>query len=207
MTREDRHTDRREPRKRGPRTDGDARAAIVGAARTLFMQLGVEQVSARRIATVADVDPSLVRYYFGSMEPLLDEALKVPDEVGKPFATIGDVPLEDRGVAFLNACLDLWEHPMGVTIMRWLTFASERDNVAYRRLIETMTEGITLALPPDTPAAEASMRAGLINTVSLGLGITRYVWKLEPLASMPRDQLLLTHGPAVQGYISEPLPF
>lgn len=199
--------EKREPRKRGPRTSGDARQAIVSAARTLFMEHGVAQVSARRIAIIADVDPSLVRYYFSSMESLLDEALKVPDEFGEPFATLGECPLAERGEAFLTACLDLWEHPMGVTIVRWLTFASERDNVAYRRLIGVMTEGVTLALPEDIPPQEIPMRTALINTVSVGLGITRYVWKLEPLASVPREQLLASHGPIVQGYISDPLPF
>jgi AcrR family transcriptional regulator len=194
------------PRKRGPRTSGDARQSIVTAARSLFMEYGVERVSARRIASAADVDPSLVRYYFHSTEALLEEALKVPDDLGEPFANIGNVPVEDRGAAFLNACLDVWEHPMGITIMRWLTFASEQDNVAYQRLIGVMTEGIQLALPDDTSADEVPMRAALINSVTVGLGITRYVWKLEPLASLSREQLIATHGPTVQRYLADPLP-
>ncbi|WP_150306820.1 TetR/AcrR family transcriptional regulator [Planctomonas psychrotolerans] len=195
------------PRKRGPRTTGDARESIVIAARALFMEYGVERVSARRIASTADVDPSLVRYYFNSTEALLEEALKIPEDLSAAFNGIGDVPIEERGAAFLSACLDLWEHPMGITIMHWLTFASERDSVAYRHLIGMMTEGIRLALPDSVSADELAMRTGLINSVTVGLGIARYVWKFEPLASLSREQILASHGPAVQRYLAEPLPF
>jgi AcrR family transcriptional regulator len=196
-----------EARKRGPRTDGDAREAIVNAARSLFMDLGVDRVSARRIASEANVDPSLVRYYFGSTEALLEEALRIPDELRVPFRNLPSLPVTDRGRAYLEACLDVWEHPMGVTIMRWVAFAAERDNEAYRRLVQLTTEGVRLALPEDTPLDEAGVRSGLVSTVAAGLGVTRYIWKLEPIASMPRDQLVSSHAPVVQSFLADPLPF
>ncbi len=196
-----------EARKRGPRTDGDAREAVVNAARSLFMELGVDRVSARRIASEASVDPSLVRYYFGSTEALLEEALRIPEELRVPFRALPSLPVADRGRAYLEACLDVWEHPMGVTIMRWVAFAAERDNEAYRRLVQLTTEGVRLALPEDTPLDEAAVRSGLVSTIAAGLGVTRYIWKLEPVASMPRDQLIASHAPVVQAFLSKPLPF
>jgi len=196
-----------ETRKRGPRTDGDAREAIVHAARSLFMDLGVDRVSARRIASEADVDPSLVRYYFGSTEALLEEALRIPEELRLPFRDLPGLPVPARGRAFLEACLDVWEHPMGVTIMRWVAFAAERDSEAYRRLLQLTTEGVRMALPDSTALDEVSVRSGLISTLSAGLGITRYIWRLEPVASMPREQLVASHAPLVQAFLADPLPF
>lgn len=67
--------------RRGPRGEvGAARAAILAAARSLFFLAGdFQSVSLRAIAREAEVDTSLVSYYFGSKQSLYNEAMSLPN--------------------------------------------------------------------------------------------------------------------------------
>lgn len=176
------------------------------AAANLFIEHGPERVSARKIAAEAGVDPSLVRYYFSSLEALLAEALKPNEELVAPFLELGTLPLEDRGAALLRAAMLVWEHPTGSAFMVWLTGASNRDSQAYQRFVDVAPKMWHAALPPDTPEDEVNLRSAYVNSVLTGLGITRYVWRMEPLATMPLDQLIESQGPVVQSYLTGPLP-
>lgn len=52
------------------------------------------------------------------------------------------------------------------------------------------------------------MRSGLVSTQMIGFALMRYVWKIEPVASMTEDQVLAAVAPNVQrhidGELSEP---
>lgn len=39
----------------------------------------------------------------------------------------------------------------------------------------------------------------------VGLALLRYVWKIEPLASLPEDELVDLIGPNIQRYLNQPL--
>jgi AcrR family transcriptional regulator len=193
-------------RRRGPRTSGDARAAIVVAATTLFIEHGPEHVSARRIATEAGVDPSLIRYYFGSVESLLAEAMRPEGRLMNPFLDLSKLPPERRGEALLRAAMSVWEDPKGCAFMIWLTGACNRESRAYKRFVDATPKLWHAALPAGTPQREVDIRSAYVNSVLTGLGITRYVWRMEPLASMPLERLIDSQAPLVQSYLTGPLP-
>jgi AcrR family transcriptional regulator len=193
-------------RRRGPRTSGDARSAIVGAASALFIEHGPEHVSARRIATEARVDPSLIRYYFGTVEALLAEAMRPDPRLMNPFMALAQLPAEQRGEALLRAAMRVWEDPKGCAFMIWLTGASNRESRAYRRFVDATPKLWHAALPAGTPQHEIDIRSAYVNSVLTGLGITRYVWRMEPLASMPLERLIDRQAPLVQSYLTGPLP-
>jgi AcrR family transcriptional regulator len=193
-------------RRRGPRTSGDARAAIVVAATTLFIEHGPEHVSARRIATEAGVDPSLIRYYFGSVESLLAEAMRPEGRLMNPFLDLSKLPPEQRGEALLRAAMSVWEDPKGCAFMIWLTGACNRESRAYKRFVDATPKLWHAALPAGTPQREVDIRSAYVNSVLTGLGITRYVWRMEPLASMPLERLIDSQAPLVQSYLTGPLP-
>jgi AcrR family transcriptional regulator len=193
-------------RRRGPRTSGDARSAIVDAATTLFIEHGPEHVSARRIAAVAGVDPSLIRYYFGTVEALLAEAMRPDGRLMHPFLDLAKLPAEQRGEALLRAAMSVWEDPKGCAFMIWLTGACNRESRAYQRFVDATPKLWHSALPEGTPQREIDIRSAYVNSVLTGLGITRYVWRMEPLASMPLDRLIDSQAPLVQSYLTGPLP-
>ncbi|MCL1067971.1 TetR family transcriptional regulator [Shewanella olleyana] len=59
-----------------PLTQVDNRSALIDAARVLFVENDYEKVSVRAIAQQANVDASLIRYYFQSKIGLFSEMLK-----------------------------------------------------------------------------------------------------------------------------------
>src|SRR4051794_21203388 len=88
-----------EPKRTGRRPgNSTTRDDIIAAARESFAKHGYDRTSMRAVAAAADVDPALVRRFFGSKEDLLVAALAVtfgPDDrladaVGHDIDTIGD---------------------------------------------------------------------------------------------------------------------
>jgi hypothetical protein len=49
-------------------------------------------------------------------------------------------------------------------------------------------------------------RMPLVASQVMGLILMRYVLRVEPLASMPREQLVATYAPTIQRYLTGPLP-
>ena len=59
----------------------------------------------------------------------------------------------------------------------------------------------------DVPPAEAPIRASLTASQMLGLGIARYLLKVEPLASADVETVIALVAPTIQRYLTAPLPF
>jgi hypothetical protein len=57
-------------------------------------------------------------------------------------------------------------------------------------------------LPPE----EADVRAQLLATQMIGLIAGRYLLRLEPLASMPSEEVVRWMAPNLQRYLDGPLP-
>jgi hypothetical protein len=59
--------------------------------------------------------------------------------------------------------------------------------------------------PLHLPAQEAELRAGLLMTQVLGVITGRYLLAVEPLASLPVDDLAVNVGATLQRYLTGPL--
>mgnify|MGYP000008706003 CR=1 FL=1 len=57
---------------------------------------------------------------------------------------------------------------------------------------------VTRAHSPDRP----DERGALVGSQLIGLGMMRYVVRLEPLASAPREDVVAAVGPTVQRYLT-----
>jgi hypothetical protein len=44
-------------------------------------------------------------------------------------------------------------------------------------------------------------RSGLIASQLIGFALLRYVWKIEPIASMPYDEVMAAMAPNLQRYV------
>ena len=49
------------------------------------------------------------------------------------------------------------------------------------------------------------MRSGLIGSQMMGFVLMRYVWKIEPAASMPDDEVVAAIAPNLQHYVNDDL--
>lgn len=186
----------------GPRDErGVLAARIVAAARDEFAEHGWAGTTIRAIARAADVDPALVYHYFGSKEKLLDAATNPPqkwlDDVAKVLAT----PVDQLGAAVLTLMLASWDdEDVGPTLHAILQTAAHESTTRekLRRIVAGSLMGVA-QLGADEH--ERLVRSGLIASQTIGLALMRYVWKIEPLASMTNQDMLAAITPNVQRYV------
>jgi AcrR family transcriptional regulator len=184
----------------------DTREAIMLAARKAFADKGFDGASIRAIATSAGVDPALVHHYFGSKEQLFLETLNVPVNPEDFLPKVFEGGVEGVGERLVRTFLTVWDSPAGSTVAALVRSGLQHEWSA-RLLRELVTTQILrratkeLALDP----AEAPKRTALVASQMIGLGLTRYILKLEPLASLPADEVVRSIAPTVQRYLAEPL--
>lgn len=187
----------------GPRDErGVLAARIVAAARDEFAEHGWAGTTIRAIARAADVDPALVYHYFGSKEKLLDAATNPPQKWLDNVAKVWAEPVEQLGGAVLRLMLDSWEdEEVGPTLHAILQTAAH-DPTTREKLRRVVAGSLMGAAPLGVDEHDRLIRSGLIASQAIGLALMRYVWKIEPIASMSDDEAVAAIGPSLQRYVN-----
>ena len=193
-------------RSRGPRVDrGVAMAQITEAARTSFAENGWAGTTMRGVARAAGVDPALVHYYFKSKEELLDASTTPPAELIEKLQEISGVPLDQRGTAILERVIWVWTRPETREVLRSILLTAAHEDRTLQKLRLFFTATILPSVSPQWDESERALRAGLVASQVSGVIMTRWIWKVEPLASLPDAQLIELIAPTLQRYLSDPL--
>ncbi len=186
----------------GPRDErGVLAARILAAAREAFAQTGWAGTTIRAVARSADVDPALVYHYFGAKDGLLDAATNPPQRWLEDVAKAWTAPIPELGAALLRVMLAAWaDDEIGPVLRAVLQTAAHepttRDKL--RRIVETSLMGVSaLGVGED----DRAVRSGLVSSQIMGLAMMRYIWRIEPLASMSDDELVVAVAPNLQRYI------
>ncbi|BBX07399.1 TetR family transcriptional regulator [Mycolicibacterium aichiense] len=186
----------------GPRDEkGVLAGRIVGAARDEFAQHGSAGTTIRAVARAADVDPALVYHYFGSKEGLLDAATNPPQRWLESVAHTWTTPVPRLGTALLRLMLGAWaDDEIGPVLRAVLQTAAHEPSTRekLRRVVEGQLMGVS-QLGADE--GDRLKRSGLISSQIMGLAMMRYVWRIEPLASMSDDEIVTAVAPNLQRYV------
>jgi AcrR family transcriptional regulator len=186
----------------GPRDErGVLAARIIEAARDEFAEHGWAGTTMRAVARVADVDPALVYHYFGSKEGLLDAATNPPQRWLENVAEVWATPVEDLGEALVKLLLANWaDDEIGPTLRAILQTAAHEPATRekLRRVVEGSLMGVS-GLGDDV--RDRGIRSGLIASQTMGFALMRYVWKIEPIASMTDDEATAAIAPNLQRYV------
>lgn len=186
----------------GPRDErGVLQAQILKAARQEFATNGWAGTTIRAIARAADVDPALVYHYFGSKEALLDAATEPPQRWLESVVTAWVTPRAELGERLVRNVLAAWtDDEIGPVLRATLLTAAheERAREKVRLVVERSLIGESTL---GTDDADRLRRSGLIASQLIGLALLRYVWRIEPVASMSEADILATVGPTIQHYI------
>ena len=186
----------------------DTREAIVEAARRAFAERGYDRASIRAIATSAGVDPALVHHYFGTKDELFLATVNAPIDPAKilPAVLAGDPDaLPER---LVRTFVSVWDHPVTGPAAVALVRSGLQHDWSARMLREFLTARVIrrvighLRIDPK----EAPLRGSLVATQLIGLGIIRYVLKVEPLASAAPETVIAAIAPNIHRYLLEPLP-
>lgn len=182
----------------------DTREAILDAARASFADRGFDGASVRTIAAGAGVDPALVHHYFGTKEQLFLATVGAPVNPADVIESILDGDPDLLGERLVRVFLTAWGDPRtGPKLVAIVRSALAHDWSA-RVLREFLTSQILrrVIAKIDVPAGQAPMRASLVASQMLGLGMARYVLKIEPLASADAETVVAMVGPTVQRYLT-----
>ena len=183
----------------------DTRAAILGAARELFAQHGYGGTSVRAVGAAAGVDAALVHHYFGTKDDLFVAALELPVDPRERLAEVIAQGPDGAGERMVRVFLSVWDDPDLRLPLIGLA-RSVLDPSGQRLLrdgfLPAVLHPVGVALGIDRP----EVRMSLVASQVVGLILTRYVLEVEPVASLPADDLVTIYGPTIQRYLTEPLP-
>ena len=186
----------------GPRDEkGVLAGRIVDAARAEFAQHGSAGTTIRAVARAADVDPALVYHYFGSKEGLLDAATDPPQRWLADVAKTWTTPVPQLGTALLRLMLGAWaDDEIGPVLRAVLQTAAHEPSTRekLRRVVEGQLMGVSQL---GVDEADRMRRSGLISSQIMGLAMMRYIWQIEPLASMSDDDIVAAVAPNLQRYV------
>jgi AcrR family transcriptional regulator len=165
---------------------GDTRAEILDAARQSFAEEGYERSSVRGIARRAGVDPALVHHYFGDKARLFVEIVHLTRD---PRAGVDAMHAAGgvTGARIVRNFLAAWEGG-GPDDPRGGRFATIVEAVASSphaadALREFLEERVWSRVP------EPPRNRALITAQLFGLAWTRYILRVEPVASADPAEL------------------
>jgi len=215
--------------------DSDTGAEILEAARRQFTDNGYTGATIRGIAADAGVDPALVHHYFGSKSDLFVAALDIPVNPASILAGLVDEGTDGLGERIVRTMLTVWDaadvNPV-LMVVRSLAEGGRtaellREFVTHNVMwplataIDVQGEGERQRAGGRGPQGEgegerqraggrgsgdAQLRATLAASQFVGLLMVRYVAAIEPLASLPADEVARIVGPNVQRYLVGELP-
>jgi AcrR family transcriptional regulator len=180
------------------------RDAIAVAARAQFAELGYDRATFRGIAGAAGVDPALVVHFFGSKEALFRDVMQLPPALGDALAALADGPREQIGRRLAELVIGALENPATRTVLLGRIRSASQHPDAAALVRETVSRDIgrlVQAMDADQPEA----RAVLVGAHIVGLTLVRYVVRVEPLASMPPDEIVALLAPTFQHFLTGPL--
>lgn len=192
--------------------DAPLQAAILQATRVLLASGGYASTTIKSVAAAAGVTPTVVSSLYANRERLLAAALRLPFEPGQAIPDLIAPGIDGLGDRLVRTMVSLLDDP-GVRadlsrIMRsdaaagLMTDEGSPGAVTQIRAISdylqsSLVDRVVQALGiPD-----ARLRVALITSHLLGLATTRYVLRIEPVASATQDQLVAMVGPAIQSLL------
>lgn len=190
----------------GPRDErGVLSARILAAARTEFAEQGVAGTTIRAVARAADVDPALVYHYFGSKDGLLDAATDPPQRWLDMVAASWATPRAELGRQLVSTMLTSWADEEIAPVLRAVIMTAAHDPRTRAKLGLVVERSLIGASILGTDEADRLRRSGLVASQLIGFALVRFVWKVEPIASMPTDEVVAAVAPNLQRYLDDDL--
>lgn len=181
---------------------GSTREVIIDSARRLFSERGYDGASMRAIASDAGVDAALVVHFFGTKATLLGAAIKWPFD---PELEVANVLARGRahvGRRLVELFVRTWDQEERRNPILTLLCAASTEPQAAHMLREFLRQRLLAPLMQQLGSDRPELRANLAASQLVGLGITRYVLDLEPLASANPADVIAWIAPTIQRYLT-----
>jgi AcrR family transcriptional regulator len=182
------------------------REQILSSARRLFAEHGYEAASMRAIAADAGVDAALVVHFFGTKAGLLSAAIEWPIDPEVELPRLLADGRAHAGRHLVELFVRNWEEEGTRNPILTLLRAAMTEPQAAELLREHLLQELYFPLLERLGSEQPHLRAELVASQLLGLGIARYVLRFEPLASEDPDGVVDLLAPTVQRHLTGKLP-
>ena len=179
----------------GPST---TREDILRVARRRFLTDGYQRVTLRSIAAEAGVDVALVSHYFGSKSGLFGATMQLAANPAARLDKAMQGDITTLPVRVLRMLISTWDDPVIGAGLRAMAEVATREPEVNRGLREMVEREIVARFAERIGGADASARAAVAASHAMGIIFGRYVLRVEPLASMPADELVARAAPSLQ---------
>jgi AcrR family transcriptional regulator len=150
------------------------------------------------VAADADVDPALVHYYFATKDGLFAAAMQLPLRPAEVIGPLVAEGIDGLGERLVRRLLEVWDQPSNqAALLAIVQGASGHPGAAaaLREFIGAEIVGRVAAVAGDR------LRATLVASQIMGLIAARYIARVEPLASLPADEVVPLVAPTLQRYL------
>ena len=105
------------------------------------------------------------------------------------------------GEALIRLMLGAWADDEVGPVLRAILQTAAHDQGTREKLGRVVESSLIGASALEIGADERLERSGLISSQLMGLAMTRYVWKIEPVVTMTDDEIVTAVAPNLQRYI------
>jgi AcrR family transcriptional regulator len=188
------------------RSGEQSRQRILAAARSGFARDGFDRTTVRAIAAEARVDPALIHYFFKTKDQLFWAAMKPEEAASRRIAELLDEGVDQLGSRLLAHLLRVWDDADDFEpLVALLRSAPTHDGSAVM-LRELIHQRIGARLTQVLCMGDIELRLGLFSSQLIGLLVSRYLLRTEPIASTDPETLVRWLGPVLQSYLTGPAP-
>lgn len=181
------------------RRQGESRTreTIIDAARAEFLERGYTATTIRSVARRAEVDPALIYHYFTDKPTLYASTLSLPAD---PRQIRNEVraSVTSPGSRLVAAFLAQWETGPGQPGQSFVNLvqAMSSEPQAARSLREFLMDRVWTQLADADEAVR--WRTVVVSSELMGLAWSRYIVRMEPLASASLQEVAEHVGPALE---------
>lgn len=184
----------------------DPRGPILDAARLAFASRGYASTTVKSVAVAAGVAPAVVRSLFDNKEQLFAAAMQLPVNPAHAIPALFAQGLDGMGERIVRLALTMMSEDRVRSDVSGVVQASPRIEKSARTVAEFMHLSLVDSLVTAIGVPDARMRVSLISSHLAGLAATRYVIRLEPLASASDDEIVRIYGPLIQDLLDPTCP-
>jgi AcrR family transcriptional regulator len=191
----------------------DVRRAAAAAARAVLARAGYADTTLKTVANAAGIAPDVLASLYRNREELLSAALQLPFDPAAAVPRLIGPGLEGMGERLVRAAMAVMQSDQMRSDIAYVgRVASEgaagsgagavtgvADAVGLvRGAFDYIQDTVVDRALESLGVPDARMRGALITSYLAGVMITRYVVKMEPLASASEDEVVALVAPLVQ---------
>ena len=184
----------------------DVRAAVIDAAKVAFRVRGYMGTTIRGVAAAAGVAPEVVRSYYDSKDALFAAAMRLPFNPASAVPALLAPGLDGMGERLVRGTLEVLGDDDAREDLLALFTAGRSASRAAGSLTDFLEHSVIDKVVGSLGVPDARMRVALVSSYLVGIAVTRYVLRTEPLASASDEQVVRLVAPTIQGLLDPSKP-